>query len=66
MSLRTFHIFFITICALLCFFVGGWTLYQAKTGSSGGFLWLGVVSAAGLIGLTFYLRWFLRHHGKDA
>ncbi|HLG21003.1 MAG TPA: hypothetical protein VI895_14465 [Bdellovibrionota bacterium] len=64
MSLRSFHIFFISICGLLCLFIVGWTAFQSEATGSVTYAPFGFVGAAGLVGLVFYLRWFLRHHGR--
>jgi len=53
MSLKIFHIFFISISLLLTLFLGGWSIQQ----SANSYL---VVSALGLVGLSFYFRWFLK------
>lgn len=53
MSLKAFHIFFIALAALMCFFLGAWALNAASAeGASGwlrGFGIGGLVAGAGLV-----------------
>ena len=61
MSLKAFHVVFITAAVLLAFGFGGWLLkeYFSPNGSVGELL-LGVVSIIAGIGLIFYERYFLK------
>lgn len=61
MSLKTFHIVFITASSAMCFGVGVWMLrdYRGPEGSIGD-LWFGVGSLLAGVGLVVYGRYFLK------
>ena len=60
MSLKGFHIVFVTLSSLLAFVFGGWSLRFYTTGGGSTYLTLGGASfAVGLI-LIFYGFWFWR------
>jgi hypothetical protein len=61
MSLKSFHVVFISASALLAFFFAVWCL-AAPAGEplDGGHLAAATVSALVGIGLCFYEAWFLR------
>jgi hypothetical protein len=54
MSLKTFHIFFITVAVLLCLGFGGWCLGQP------GYTLAGIGSFVVAVGLVVYEILFLR------
>jgi len=54
MSLKIFHIFFITISLILCFGFSWWSFQQ-----SGGYVIIGIGSIAAGIALFFYGKNFL-------
>ncbi len=65
MSLRSFHLFFITISTLLAIFLLGWGIYDYRaTGASIGII-LAVVGALGLILLIKYFLWFRSKHFEN-
>ena len=59
MSLRSFHVVFISASVLLAFFFAAWCL---RPGVEAGVSWrlAGLVSAAFGLGLVAYEAWFLR------
>ncbi|MFU8892016.1 MAG: hypothetical protein ACNA8L_00165 [Luteolibacter sp.] len=62
MSLRTFHIVFVTICTLLCVFMVLWALLFAESRIAA--LILGTVGALGAIGMPVYGVFFYRKASK--
>jgi len=62
MSLRSFHIVFITICTLLCVFMALWSLWFAESRVAA--LILGPVGVLGAIGLPVYGIFFYRKAAK--
>lgn len=63
MSLRAFHIVFVTICTLLCAFLAIWAfvLSPENEGMSTG---LGVTGIVGLLLMPFYGVYFIRKASK--
>lgn len=61
MSLKAFHVIFITAACALAFGFGVWMLrdYLSAEGTAGD-LWLSIASFASGIGLVFYERYFLK------
>lgn len=61
MSLKAFHIVFITASSALCFGFGVWMLrdYRAPGGTAGD-MWMGVGSLIAGLGLLVYGRYFLK------
>jgi hypothetical protein len=59
MSLKAFHVVFISASALLAFGFGAWCVGASPAGGPG---WIvaGVASFAGGLGLAAYEAWFLR------
>jgi hypothetical protein len=52
MSLKTFHLAFVSVCILLCLGLGTWWIWQWQTGNAGGGLWFGLgwfLAGAGLV-----------------
>lgn len=60
MSLKAFHIVFITASVLLAFGFGAWSLVGYSDSGRAGDLWTGVASVAIGIGLIAYGRYFLK------
>ena len=61
MSLKAFHLVFITVSTLLSAFFGVWAIRQYWTGEgSGTDLALGVASLVVMVGLVVYGKYFLR------
>jgi hypothetical protein len=61
MSLKAFHLIFITASTLLCAGFGFWSIrqYQNQEGTAGD-LALGIVSLMLVVGLIIYGKYFLR------
>ena len=61
MSLKTFHLVFITASSALAFGFGVWELKDAFSGDGGAMsVVLGIGSLAAGVGLIFYERYFLK------
>ena len=60
MSLKAFHIFFITISVLLTFGFAAWLLREYAWGGDAGMLIAGIASILAGVALIFYGRRFLR------
>jgi hypothetical protein len=61
MSLKAFHILFVTVSTLLAFGFGAWAIVQyVHEQSSGGQLALGIASLVVGVALIVYGRYFLR------
>lgn len=60
MSLRFFHVFFVTVSVLMALGVGGWSVNAWQGDGATGWLTLATVSFAGAAGLSVYGRRFLR------
>ncbi len=61
MSLKAFHIFFISLCLILCVGFLAWTIFQFKLGTEGVSLSLIASILIGSLGLLGYFIWFLTH-----
>lgn len=59
MSLKAFHVIFISAAVVLAVWLGFWSLDQRQT-SGGGWLALAVGSFTAALGLVVYEVWFLR------
>ena len=61
MSLKAFHVIFITAASAMLFGVGGWMIhaYRSPEGTKGDLAW-GIVSIAAGLGLIIYERFFLK------
>jgi multidrug transporter EmrE-like cation transporter len=59
MSLRSFHIVFVTVCTLLCAFFAVWAFVFAAD-RSGVITALGVIGAIGTLGMPVYGVYFYR------
>lgn len=57
MSLKWFHLVFLTVCSLLCVTMAIW-------GVANDVLWLAAVAVASGVTLTVYGNWFLRKARK--
>ena len=61
MSLKSFHIVFVTVSMLLTIVVGLWAVGQYREGAGGfGMLMFGVGSFIGTIALAIYGKYFLK------
>lgn len=58
MSLKAFHIVFITISTILCVGFGIWAILEYRTTQSVGTLLWGILSLVGAVVLVVYGRWF--------
>ena len=64
MSLRSFHLFFITVCGLLALFLTVWGLYDFKTTGAAMGLGLSLLGTVGAVLLAVYFRWFRQKYPK--
>jgi hypothetical protein len=60
MSLKAFHIVFVTVSIILCLGFGGWALNEFRVEQDVSALVIGVVSLLGCVILGLYGRWFLK------
>jgi len=61
MSLKAFHVFFVSVSILLGFGFGAWEIYSVVQGGGGkADLVMGIISLVAGVGLIFYLRAVLR------
>jgi hypothetical protein len=60
MSLKAFHVVFISASVLLAFFFGAWCLHDLQPGAGRGRLAAGVLSLASGAALAAYEVWFLK------
>ena len=60
MSLKAFHVLFVTLCAMLGVVVGSWALDQRAMGAEGGYLALAVLCFLASAGFLVYGAWFRR------
>ncbi len=60
MSLKAFHIFFVTVSTLLCVGVGLWGVREYRNTGGDEMLWLGSASLLLGVVLVVYGFWFLR------
>jgi membrane associated rhomboid family serine protease len=60
LSLKAFHIVFVTASSLLSFVFAGWALHAHDAGDQGNYLLLGLLSAAFGVLLIVYGFWFWR------
>jgi hypothetical protein len=60
MSLKAFHVVFITAAVALAVWLGVWALREGAATGSGGMTAFGVVSLIVAVGLVAYEVWFLR------
>ena len=60
MSLRFFHVFFVTVSVLMTLGVGGWSVNAWQGDGAASWLTLAAVSFAGAIGLALYGARFLK------
>lgn len=65
MSLRGFHILFITASALLCAYTAGWAVLRMRDGDASGRIWAALATAA-LAGLIVYLTRYVRSGRRAA
>lgn len=64
MSLRAFHLFFITVSGLLSLFLVVWGLYDFKATGAGMGLGLSLLGTVGVVLLAVYFRWFRQKYPK--
>ncbi len=60
MSLKVFHLVFVTVSAILGLGFGAWAIADYRRNGSAESLWWGLGSLAGTAALIVYGRWFLR------
>ena len=60
MSLKAFHVLFVSVCTVFCMGFGVWAIYDYRqSGEVGSLIW-GVLSLLAAVALLWYGRWFLR------
>ncbi len=64
MSLRAFHVFFISVCVLLCLGFGVWCLNSDYAHGKGGYQLIGYISFLVGAALVIYEILFLRKTGS--
>lgn len=62
MSLRSFHVLFISVCILFCIGFGVWLVLEYRHSPEESTRAMGVLSALGALGLVIYLQWFLKKY----
>lgn len=60
MSLKAFHVVFVTVSMLLAGGFAAWAIVQYRATGETGMLIGGVISALLFVAMAFYGRWFLR------
>jgi hypothetical protein len=60
MSLKAFHLVFVTVSVVLSLGFGAWAVTDYRKSGIAESLWWGVGSFAGAMALIVYGRWFLR------
>jgi len=60
MSLKAFHVFFVSVCVVLCLGVGIWAVGEYRRGLGSTNLVLAAGSLVVGAGLVIYGKWFLR------
>jgi hypothetical protein len=60
MSLKAFHLVFIILSILFTLLLGIWGVVNHGSSEKTGELVLGIISLAGTLGLSVYLRYFLK------
>ena len=60
MSLKAFHLIFVTVSTVLCIGVGFWSMRNYFATHELGSLLFGIAALAGAIALVVYGRWFLK------
>ncbi len=58
MSLKKFHLFFISTSLSLMVFIGGWVGYQFQMGKGKDWLGTGAIAVVGFILGLIYANWF--------
>lgn len=64
MSLKAFHVIFISAAVLLALWLGVWAWNQRQAAGGGGFVALSCGAFAAAAGLVVYEVWFLRKTRK--
>ncbi len=64
MSLRSFHLFFISVCTALSLFLFFWGLWDFKTVGDSTGLGLCILGAVGVVFLVRYFQWFRKKYLK--
>jgi len=59
-SLKAFHVIFVTVSTILAFGVGFWAMRDYFTRHESGSLVFGLTSLLGAVVLVIYGRWFLK------
>ena len=60
MSLKSFHLIFITIVSLITVFFGYWCYNEWSLYNDAKYIILSILSIIFCIGLIFYSKWFLK------
>jgi len=60
MSLKAFHVLFVSVCTVFCVGFGVWAIFDYReSGEKASLIW-GVLSLLAAVALVWYGRWFLR------
>ncbi len=62
MSLRTFHICFVSISSFLMIYIGSWAYYMWDYYADQAYLSYLVFSVFGLLSLVFYGKYFIKNY----
>ena len=60
MSLKAFHVFFISVSIALTAWFAWWGITSYRNSGDGSDLAMGIVSLIGMLLLVWYFRWFMR------
>lgn len=60
MSLKAFHVFFITVCAIFTLSFGAWGIRSYMQTSEVSHLLMGILSLVATGLLVWYFKWFLK------
>jgi uncharacterized protein YqgC (DUF456 family) len=60
MSLKAFHVVFVTLALLLAGFVAWWAVARWHAGDGGGWLAMAIACALSMVALAVYGVWFLK------
>ena len=64
MSLRSFHLAFILLVIVGADLFGAWAVHESRVTDAASWLWLGIVTLLGGLGLCWYVLRFVRTMDK--